>query len=169
MGQKGLGNAFDLSIGFAPVDTQTAANTGKRVNVSKCAGISFIFFKAAGTGSDDPVFTLKEHSASSSGTSQNLAVITTIHKKTATTLAGTETWTTTTQAAAATYTATGDATKQGIYVVEIEATSLSDGFKYLSLDVADTGAAGAQLGCLLYALRDLEVKRAPANLAAALA
>lgn len=169
MGQLALGRYFDISTGFVPVDTQTGANTGKRVSLRHAAGVTFVFFKGAGTGSDDPVFTLQEHNAASSGTSQNLAKIDTIFKKTATTLAGTETWTKTTQTAAATYTATGDATKQGIYAIYVAATSLSDTFAYVSLSVADTGAAGAQLGCMLYVLSELAVQRTPANLPAPLA
>lgn len=163
-----LGRAFDISCGFAPVDTQTGANTGKRVALRNAQGLTVVLFKGAGTGTDVPVFTLNEHNASSGGTSQVLAKITKWHKKSATTLAGTETWTTTTQAAGSTLTLTGEATKQGIYVFEIDGTSLSDGFNYLSVDVADTGSAGAQLGGVLYILHDLIVQRAPANLAAAL-
>jgi hypothetical protein len=165
---KALGRVFDLANGFVPVDTQTGANTGKRVNLKNAQGVSFVFFKGAGTGTDVPVFTLQEHTANTGGTSQNLAAITAFHSKSATTLAGTEAWSTTTQAAAATLTLTGEATKQGIYVIEIAAASLSDTFTHVSLSVADTGAAGAQLGCLLYVLHDLIVQRKPANLAATL-
>lgn len=168
MAHDGLGRIFDVGLGFAPVDTQTGANTGKRVSLRNAGGISFLFIKGAGTGTDVPVFTLNEHTASSSGTSQVLAAITGYHRKSATTLAGTETWTTTTQAAASTLTLTGEATKQGIYVIELNASALSAGFAYVSMDVADTGAAGAQLGTLVYLLRDLKHLRTPANLIASL-
>lgn len=166
---QALGRMFDLSCGFAPVDTQTGANTGKRIALKDAEGITFILFKGAGTGTDVPVFTLNEANASSGGTSQALAKITQWHKKSATTLAGTETWTSTTQAAASTLTLTGEATKQGIYVFDIDGASLSDGFNYVSVDVADTGSAGAQLAGLLYLVHDLKVQRKPANLAASLA
>ena len=169
MAQRSLGRLYDVSVGFAPVDTQTGANTGKRVSLKHAGGVDFIFFKGAGTGSDDPVFTLQEHNASTGGTSQNLAKIDTIHVKAATTLAGTETWTKRTQAAAATYTATGDATKQAIYSIYVPATSLSDTFSYVSLSVADTGSAGAQIGAMLYLLTDPAIQRVPANLPASLA
>lgn len=165
---RAVGRLFDLTVGFAVVDTQTGANTGKRVCLRNYDGVAFVLFKGAGTGSDDPVFTLKEHNASSSGTSQNLAVISEYLKKSATTLAGTETWTRTTQTAAATLTLTGEATKQGIYVIEVMAPQLSDGFSYVSIDVADTGSAGAQLGGVLAIPYDLKVARKPANLAASL-
>jgi hypothetical protein len=165
----GLGRVFDLSVGFAPVDTQTGANTGKRIRMLAGQTLSVVLFKAAGVGTDVPIFTLNEANASSGGTSQALAKITTWHKKSATTLAGTETWTTTTQAAGSTLTLTGEATKQGIYVFDVDGASLSDGFNYVSVDVADTGSAGAQLAGLLYLMHDLTVQRKPANLAALLA
>ena len=165
---RALGRLIDLGVGFVPVDTQTGANTGKRIALKGATGISFVLFKGAGSGTDVPVWTLQEHNAASAGTSQNLAAITAWHYKSATTLAGTEAWSSSTQAASATLTLTGEATKQGIYVVEVDASSLSDTFTHVSMSIADTGAAGAQLGCMLYVLHDLVVQRAPANLAATL-
>lgn len=162
---RALGRLFDINTGFAPVDTQTGANTGLRVRMNKAQGCTFVYYKAAGTGTDVSVLTLQEHNASTGGTSQNLAKITAVHKKTATVLDGSETWTLTTQAAAATYTNTGDATKQGIYVIHIDGASLSDGFTHLSMSVADTGSAGTQPGAMLYFLTDLEVQRKPESLA----
>ena len=157
-----------MSVGFAPVDTQTGANTGKRIAMRYGETVSIVLFKGAGTGTDVPVFTLNEHTALTGGTSQTLAKIATWHRKSAATLLGSETWVTTTQVAAATLTLTGEATKQGIYVFDIEGASLSDGFTHLSCDVADTGSAGAQLGGLLYVMHDLYVQRKGANLPALL-
>lgn len=162
---RALGRLFDINTGFAPVDTQTGANTGLRVKMSRSQGCTFVYFKAAGTGTDVSVLTLQEHSASTGGTSQNLAKIDTVFKKVATTLDGSETWTKATQAAGATYTTTGEATKQGIYVIHIDGTQLSDTFTHLSMSVADTGAAGTQPASMLYFLTDLDVQRAPNNLA----
>jgi hypothetical protein len=166
---QGLGKLYDLSCDLAVYDTNAGAGTGKRVSLKNARSCAVVLFKAAGTGTDVPVLTLNEANASSGGSSQALAKITTWHKKSGTTLAGTETWTTTTQAAGSTLTLTGEATKQGIYVFEVSADSLSDGYGYISVDVADTGSAGAQWAGVLYILSDLEVKRSPANLAAALA
>lgn len=165
---RGLGRIFDIGLAFAPVDTQTGANTGKRIRMSAARNVAFVLIKGAGSGSDAPVFTLQEHNALSGGTSQNLAAITKVYGKSATTMANTEVWVKTTQAAAATLTLTGEATKQGIYVIEVAGDSQSDGFNYMSMSVADTGAAGAQLGTLIYIVSDLEVMRDPANLVALL-
>lgn len=166
---QGLGREFDLGIGLIPYDTNAAAGTGKRISLQRAQSIAFVLFKGAGSGTDAPVLTLKEHNAASSGTSQNLAKITTIYKKADAPGVGTEAWAVAVnQAAAATATLTGEATNSGIYVFELDGTSLSDGFTHVSLDVADTGAAGAQLGGVLYVLHGLAVQRTPTNLAATL-
>lgn len=164
---EALGRLIDLSVGFAPVDMQTGTNTGKRVSLRNAGGITYVLFKAVGTAGDDPVLTFQQHTALSSGTTSNLAIVDHFYSKSAALLVGTEKWVRTAQAASQTVTLTGEAANQGIYVFEIEAASLSDTYNYVSLNVADVGG-NAQLGCVLYALRDLEVKRKPANLAAAL-
>lgn len=169
MAQEALGRLVDISTGLAVYDTNAGAGTGKRVKVGgNAAGVTVVLFKAAGTGTDVPVLTFKQHTASSSGTTANLATITKWYAKSATTLAGTEQWVANTQSAAATVTLTGEATKQGIYVFTIDADQLSDGYGYVSVDIADTGSAGAQYGGVLYLLHDLMVQRTPASLAASL-
>jgi hypothetical protein len=173
MAQEGLGRAFDISAGIIPVDSQTAAMTGKRVSLKNSGAVSIVVFKAVGTANDDPVVTLKQHTAATGGTSANLAVIDHYYLKDAALLAGTETWTKVTQAAAATITDPGgngtSAEHQQILVIPVRGVQLSDTYAYVSLDIADTGAAGAQLISCLYILHELAVKRTPANLVAALA
>ena len=167
---EALGRLIDISVGVAPVDLQTA-QTGKRVGLRRADGCTIVVFKGAGTAGDDPTVTLKQHTASTGGTTANLAIIDHYYLKNATTLAGTETWTRVAQTAAATIADPGgagtSAESQQILVIEVNAAQLSDGYAYISLDVADTGT-NAQLGCVLYLLRDLVPKRKPANLAAAL-
>ncbi|GHH57740.1 hypothetical protein [Lentzea cavernae] len=171
MAQEGLGRLFDLSIGFAPVDMQTAANTGKRINLRMYGGIEVVLFKGAGTAGDDPVLTLKQHTASSSGTTANLAAIDHYYVKSEQTLDGDEQWSRIAQTAAATITDPGaagtSAEEQQIVVIPVNATALADGYDYISLDVADVGG-NAQLGCVLYVARDLAAQRAPSNLVAPL-
>lgn len=165
---EALGRDYDLSIGFSPVDMQTAANTGKRVSLRNCDGVDIVLVKAAGTAAQDPVLTLNEHTASTGGTSQVLAALTRRYQKQETTLDGDEQWTLATQTAASTMTLDGtSAESEGIYVIPLEASALSDGFDYISVDVADVGG-NAQLGTLFYVLRDLAVQRAPAKLVAPL-
>lgn len=172
MATLALGRLVDISIGVTPVDLQTA-QTGKRVALRDAGGCLVVVAKAIGTAGDDPTFTLKQHTASSSGTSANLATIDTYWYKASTSaLAGTETWTKFTQTAAATIADPGglgtSAESAMILAFEVDSRQLADGYKYISVDVADTGT-NAQLGTVLYLLRDLDVQRAPDKLAAALA
>jgi len=164
---EGLGRLFDISTGVVPVDLQ-AAQTGKRVSLKGAAGCTVVVFKAAGTAGDDPTLTLKQHTASSSGTTANLATIDHYYLKSETTLDGDETWTRVAQSAAATIVDPGgagtSAEEQQIIVFEVDGAELSDGYTHISVDVTDVGT-NAQLGSILYLLRDLRVQRAPANLA----
>jgi hypothetical protein len=166
---EALGRMFDLSAGIVPVDSQTAAMTGLRVSMRNCSGITVVVYKAAGTANDDPVLTFKQHTASSSGTSANLAVIDHYYLKQEATLDGDETWTKVTQSASQTVTLNStSAETQILAAFEVSANSLADGYAYLSVDIADTGSAGAQLISMFYILHDLTVQRAPANLVAPL-
>ena len=172
MAQHGLGRLFDFSIGIAPVDMNTNnGETGKRVSLRNAAAITFVVIKAAGTAAEDPTVTLKQHTASSSGTTANLAVITEYFVKSETTLDGDETWTRVAQSAAATIADPGgagtSAEEQQIVAFTVLGTQLSDGYDYVSLDYATT-ASNAQLATVLYVLHDLTVQRAPQNLVAPL-
>lgn len=163
----GLGRLFDIGVGFVPVDMQTAANTGKRMNMKRHSGCDIVLFKAAGTAGDDPVLTLKQHTAASGGTTANLATIDRYWYKAEAVLDNDESWVEVTQAAAATITDPGglgtSAESQMLVVIKVDAAQLSDGYAWISLDVADVGG-NAQLGCVLYLPHDLAVQRAPANL-----
>ncbi|BCM70864.1 MULTISPECIES: hypothetical protein [Streptomyces] len=171
MAMEALGRLVDVCVGAAPVDLSTAAVTGKRVALKGSGGLTIVVFKGAGTAGDDPTFTLKQHTANTGGTTSNLAVIDHYYLKSATTLAGTETWSKVTQTAAATIADPGgagtSAESQQIIVIEVDAAQLSDGYTHVSLDCADVGT-NAQLGAILYLRRDLLVERAPAALAASL-
>lgn len=162
----GLGRLFDIAAGFVPVDTQTGANNGDYISLKNAKGVTFIFFKAAGVANDDPVLTFRQAKDVAGGSVKDLAVITQHWQKQGT-LSSVTGWTRVTQAASATVTLNAtSAENQGIYVVEIEADQLDidNDFETVVLNIADTGAAGAQLGCVLYLLRDLAVQATPANL-----
>ncbi len=162
MGMRALGRLFDIGLCFAPVDTQTGAITGKRISMKNASGVTFVCVKGAGTANDDPVFTLKQHTAYTSGTSANLAVITTVYTKQETTLDNDESWTENTQAAGATFTGDGtSAESQMLIAFYVGADQLSDGYTHVSVDLADTGSAGAQLAAGIYILHDLTVQRKP--------
>jgi hypothetical protein len=167
---RGLGNAFDLSVGINNVaDIAAGANTGKRFHMRNYQTLGIVFFKnAASAGADDVIITLQEHNANTGGTSQSLAAITDWYRKSvASPLLGTEVWVETTQAAAATLTLAGAtfATHQQIVCFEVEADSLSAGFEWLSVNIADPGAGGTILGGVLYVASGLKIQRRPDLLA----
>ena len=152
---NGLGNGYDLSTGFSPVDMQ-AAQTGKRIYMSGLNAVDVILIKAAGTAGDDPVLTLRAHSAASGGTSADLATITEYYVKNEATLDGDETWAKVTQSAAATITDPGgagtSAESEQIVVFTVSIDDVPAGKPYISVNVADTGT-NAQLGTVLYLMR----------------
>lgn len=165
MFMEGLGRLYDVGLAWAPVDSQSGNITGKRLSLAKATGVTILVNKAAGTANDDPVFTLKQHTAYTSGTSADLAVIDHFYLKQETALDNDESWTKVTQSAAATVTGNGtSAETQCLYAFEVGADQLSDGYTHISLDLADTGSAGAQLVSAIYIVHDLAVQRAPERL-----
>lgn len=167
-----LGNTIDFAVGINPVaDIAAGANTGKRIHMRNYDNLLVAFFKnAASAGTDTVTLTLQEHTANTGGTSQNLAAITDwYYKSTAVALAGTEQWTEVTQAAAATL-ALADAgpikaANQALVVFEVEAASLSAGFQWLSVNIADPGSGGTILGGVFYIPGGLKIMGNPAVLA----
>lgn len=165
---RGLGRTYDVSISQAPVDQSGGATTGKRVSLAEARHVDLLIVKAAeATGTDDPVLTIQQHKVNTSGTPANLATIDHYWKKSQTTMDGTETWTYVSQAASQTVTLTGEATKQGLYVIEIEADDLTDGYHYVSANIADAGSTAQLLGSV-WVLGQLAVERKPSNMRAGL-
>lgn len=169
-----LGYRFDLGPVIAPVDLSAAAVTGKRVMARNAQNVNFVVFKGAEAGTDDPVLTFQQFTASSAGTTAAL-LIDHYWVKSANTLAGTETWTRVNNTSDgnpytpgvntinATLTLTGLAGKQAIVVVEVNTKDLTDTFDYCSVNAAKAGTT-AQLGGILTILGDLVTKRSPGNL-----
>lgn len=170
MAQDGLGREFDISIGWSPVDAQTA-QTGKRVSLRNAAGCTIVVIKAAGTAGDDHSYDLQQHTASTGGTTADLDIVSAYYLKDEVTLDGDETWSKLTQTAASEITEAGgagtSAEHEQILVIEVDARQLSDGYDYISLNSGGEGS-NAQLSTCIYILRDLAVQRTPANLVAPL-
>lgn len=168
--QNPLGDLFDIVSGFVPVDMESGANTGDYVSLKNWDGICFVLFKAAGTANDDPTLTITQAQDVAGTGVKNLTAITDIYTKQGT-LTAVGSWTHTTQAAAATLAGDGtSAESQGIYFTYIptEALDTDNGFDCVKGAVADTGSAGAQLGCLLYILVGPRYAAAPENLPSAI-
>ena len=167
---KLLLESLQIVSGFVPIDMKTGANTGDIVSMKGYRRLAVVFFKAAGTGGDDPTLTIEQMTDVSNSQSDNKALnFTTIYSK-----EGTQTsigqWTKTTQAAANTYTNATLAEKQAIIVVEFKAEDLDidNNFDCVRASVADVGT-NAQLGCLLYLLGDPIESQAPENMLSAIA
>lgn len=159
-----LGRLFDIGLGVAPVDWDTAdAFTGKRIYVGDCGGVTIVAVAGAG-GANTIGFDVQQHTASVSGTSGDLDCVTYWYSKQEATLDNDEAWVKTTQSVASEVTyPSADGAKQKLIVIEVDSAQLSDGYAWISLDMAMTSST-SQLGAVLYIKHDLKVQRTPANL-----
>ncbi len=160
---NGLGASFDVLTQIVPVDLQTGANSGHRVNMQNYEGICFIGYLATGTAAQAPTFDVKEHTLLTAGTSQDLDVITEYWQKEEASLDGDETWTRVTQAAASEVTdADWDDANELMVAFQVGQDQMSDGYTHISVDVAQPGTA--HIGCVFAIGYGLRVQRTPANL-----
>ncbi|MEU8362328.1 hypothetical protein AB0C27_40550 [Nonomuraea sp. NPDC048882] len=169
MAQQALGRLFDIGLGAPPAATNGVV-TGKRIHLKQCGGVTVVLVGGVATGGDDLQVDLQQHTAASGGTPADLDVITKYWIKSAVALDNSETWTEYSQAAASEIAVAASETtdvEQNILVFEVEATSLSDGYEWISVNVPDLGAGDKTL-TVLYFARDLAAQRAPANLPALL-
>lgn len=169
---QGLGRLYDFSAGATPVDLVTAGATGKRVSLRDCEGVAMVaFIGAAASGTEALTLTVKQHTASTAGTSATLSGADSsirVHIKSRAGLLGTEVWSAVSNPTSGVITVAGaDRDKEQIIVVELDAVTLSDGYNYASLDASDPGIV-SRLGAILYVQRDLKVQRKPSNLRASL-
>lgn len=130
---------------IGPVDLNDAANTGLRVDMSKCKRVTFVVVAAAGTTPSAHTATLKQYDAASSGNSADLSVENPyFHKVDAATV-----FTKVVPGAAAAAfdidTTVGDT--KFIAVFEVLAEQLTDGYRWVGLNLSDAG--GAQLGAVI--------------------
>lgn len=160
---EALGRILDLAPGIDPVDVSGGAKTGKRVYLGDASGATLVVYKGVEAGTDDPVLTLNQWTVSSSGSAAAINVDH-YYTKAHATAPETTAWTRVSMASGRTVTLTGLAALAGFAVIEFSANSLSDGYKYLSVDTADAGST-AQLAGFMWILHDLEVQRSAANLA----
>lgn len=169
----GLGRAFDIGLGVAPVDINTAdAATGKRLSLAQASGVTFLLVTGVG-GADDIVVDVQQHTAYTGGTSADLdptgvtnsSGVTFAHIKAETALDNDESWVKLTQSEASEVTIAGATygTQQKIVAIYVSAEQLAPGYTHVSANIACTTST-SQLVALLYVLHDLKVQRTPANL-----
>ena len=163
-GARALGRLFNISTGAVPTDAVAGAITGNRVSLADAGGVSFVVVCSAGS-TDIVDVDLREHTAATGGTSQDLDIITRYYYQDEATLDGDEVWVEGSQSAASEITNIGSASAQQLIVIEVGAEQLSDGFNYVSLDIPDLGTNGTKYCAILNIVHDLHVQRKPANLA----
>lgn len=146
-----LAEQIQIVSGFLPVDMSAGNNTGDWVSLKNYERCSIIVFKNAGTAGDDPTVTIQEATAVAGTSAQNLAVIDKVYVKQDTNLLSAGTFSVVTQAAAATYTDATSAEDAAIWVIDVKAEDLSDGYDCINASIADVGT-NAQVGCILYLL-----------------
>lgn len=148
---------IDVVAGIVPVDLSAAANDGDWVNAQAAEAVTVLFFAAAGTAGQDPVFTLQQAQDNAGTGAKDLNFTKISHK--AGTLTAVPNWTEVEQTAANTYTNATHAEVQKIYAVTIQTREMdaSGGFNHLRVQIPDVGAA-AQLGCALYLLHQKYVE-----------
>src|ERR671911_612531 len=130
----GLGRLFYIGLEWATVEIQSAGITGQRT-----------------------VYT--------GGTTADLDKISYYYVKQETALDNDETWAKVTQSAASEVTGNGtSAESQALYVFEVDCSQLSDGYTHVSLDLADTGSAGAQRAAALFIPPQPRYQRHPGRL-----
>jgi len=134
-----------------PVDLQTGVNSGDRVSMKDYERCVFVLLTAIGTAGDDPVISAQQHTAAAGGTSADLLFTRISHKIGATAVSAIEDFTLVEQTAAATYDSdpVAGAENQALFSVEVRAADLTDGFSFVSFNVADVGS-NAMLGAALY-------------------
>jgi hypothetical protein len=169
---NGLGRLFDIGIGVAPVDLDTADGaTGLRTSVIGASGITAIAAIGAG-GATNVTLTAKQHTAGSGGTTGTVPAdaVSAVYIKSEATLDNDESWVML-SGPSSTAVANGVVTLAGatygaaqkLVAVEIDAKKLTDGYTHVSLDIAGALAA-AMLGTVLYVVHGLKVERDPVSL-----
>lgn len=130
---------------IGPVDLDTGANTGNRVDMKDLERVTFICAAAAGTTPSSHTFTLKQHTLASAGTSADLEVSNPYYHQLAAATSFTKVQPSTAAAAYDLDSIIVDA--KYVVVFEVLASQLTDGYRWVSLDQTDAG--GAQIGVVL--------------------
>ncbi len=139
--------------GFLPADMNSGAGAGDWISLKNYEKMTIIFFKGAGTATQDPTVQLIQGKTNSGGTPLALDVIDKIYKKQASSnLLSTGTFTVVTQTADQDFVGDGTSAEEvGLYIFDIYAEDLADGYEYVQASVANVGA-NEQLGCILVLL-----------------
>lgn len=139
---------IDFVSGIVPINLGSARSSDV-MSLKNFHRVAIVFFKAAGSASEDPTLTVLQASsvAPSNAKALNFTEIWTKQG----TLTSVGTWTKTTQAAGNTYTNTTASENEAIWVIDIQTDALDvdGGFDCIQVTIADAGSTN-QLGALLF-------------------
>lgn len=145
-----------VKVVTGPIDLDAGANTGLRVDMQQFKRVTWIVAVAAGTTPSSHTFAFKQHTVASAGTPAVLSHANPYFHK----LGAATSFTKVQPAAAAdSYdldTLVGDA--KFVLVFEVLSEDLSDGYRWVSLDLTDAG--GAQLGTVIAICHEAQFKPA---------
>lgn len=165
-----LGRLFNVGVIIPPIDLAGGAQTGGRVHLRDYDGVAFVYVADAGTAGEDVDLDVQQHTVSSGGTPADLDVVTQWYSVRETTLDNDETWVKSTQPAASEVDLGADeGENQVLAVVEVQASQLSDGYEWVSVNTTDSGATAGKFGCVLALCYDMKDQRAPESLPTLLA
>lgn len=144
---RALGRLFDVGLGVAPVDMNSGNGaTGKRISMQGCEGMDvLVILGAAASGTDDVTIDVQQHTAYTSGTSNDLdtaavstsAGITEYFVKSETLLDNDEAWARVTQSDASEITLAGAtyAARECVVGFHVRASQLGTGYTHISVDL----------------------------------
>lgn len=143
---------IDIVSGIVPINLGSA-RSGDVISLKNFGRCAIVFFKAAGSASEDPTITV-EQCVNVAGSSNKAITFTRVDTKQGT-LTAVGTWTEVAQAAANTYTNATASENQAIWVIDIKAEDLDvdNGYDCITVSIADAGSTN-QLGAVLYLLHE---------------
>jgi hypothetical protein len=142
----------DIVSGIVPINLGSA-RTGDTISMKNWGRCAIVFFKAAGSASEDPTVTI-EQAVSIAPSSAKALNYTRVDVKQGT-LTSVGTWTKTEVSATATYTNATLSESEAVIVIDIKAEDLDvdNGFDCLRVTIADAGSVN-QIGAVLYILHE---------------
>lgn len=172
---RALGRVYDIGTGVVPIDLNAGDGaTGKRISMAGCESMDVIvFLGAAASGTDDVTIDVRQHTAYTSGTSNDLdstgvstsTGITEYFIKSETLLDNDESWVRVTQSEASEITLAGAsyAAVQAIVAFNVRASQLGTGYTHISVDLSYATNA-VRVGAVLYLPNGLRYGRRPDKL-----
>lgn len=130
-----------------PVDLNTAAVTGARVNMKNAKRIAFVCHLGAGSSTTTHTFTLRQHDAASAGNSKDLSVSNPYFHKIGAATSFTKVQPGSAAAAYDLHSILADSASIVAFEVLAEDLDVANDYAWASVDTADSG--GAQLGSIV--------------------